>query len=118
MKRKRQNKDGSYWFRCESQWKYGKDACTIVAVREADLKTHILTVLHKQAEAILGRYITIEKTAAAPDNSAAELREINQRMDKDGRMLRSLYLELEILIDSTRLRSKLKRKIILQPNVA
>ena len=91
MKRKRQNKDGTYWFRCESQWKYGKDACTVVAAREADLKTDILTILHKQAEAILGRYVTIEKAAAAPDNSAAELREVNQRMDKDGRMLRSLY---------------------------
>ena len=91
MKRKRQNKDGTYWFRCESQWKYGKDACTVVAVREADLKTHILTVLHTQAETILGRYITLEKTAVTPDTSAAELREINQHMDKDGCMLRSLY---------------------------
>jgi len=91
MKRKRQNKDGTYWYRCESQWKYGKDTCTLASVKEDDLKTHILTVLHKQAEAILGRCITVEKSAAVPDNSAAELREINQRMDKDRRMLRSLY---------------------------
>jgi len=91
LKRKRQNKDGTYWFRCDSKWKYGKDACTIIAVREADLKRDILTILHTQAEAILGRYISFEQAAAAPDNSAAELREINQKLDKDGRMLRSLY---------------------------
>lgn len=91
MRRKRQNKDGTYWFRCDSQWKYGKDACTVVSVREADLKTDILTVLNKQAEAILGRYISIERASAAPDTNAAELREINQGLDKDGRMLRSLY---------------------------
>ena len=63
----------------------------MVSVREADLKRDILTILHKQAEAILGRYISLEKAAAAPDNSAVELREVNQHIDKNGRMLRSLY---------------------------
>jgi hypothetical protein len=91
MKRKRQNKDGTYWFRCESQLKYGKDACSTVSVKETELKTYILTILHKQAEAILGKYISIEQEAAATDNSTAELREINQGLDKDGRMLKSLY---------------------------
>ena len=91
MKRKRQNKDGTYWYRCETQMKYGKDACGVISVKEADLKTDILTVLHIQAEAILGRYVTIEKAAAAPDTSAAELREVNASMDKYGRMSRSLY---------------------------
>ena len=91
MHRHRQNKDGTYWFRCESQWKYAKDACTVVSVKEADLKTKVLTTLHLQAEAVLGKYISVEKESATPDNSAAELREINQRIDKNGRMLRSLY---------------------------
>jgi hypothetical protein len=91
LRRKRQNKDGTYWFRCDSQWKYGKDACTVVSVKEADLITDIMTVLHKQSEAILGRYISIEKAAAMPDNNAAKLREINQELNKSGNMLKSLY---------------------------
>ena len=90
MKRKR-HKNGTYQYRCESQLKYGKDTCTIVSVQEADLKTYILTVLHKQAEAILGKYITLEQNAEKSDGYTVELREINQGLDKDGRMLKSLY---------------------------
>ena len=75
MHRHKQAGHDYYWFRCESQWKYGKDACTVVSVKEDDLKTEILATLHKQAEAISGQYIAIEKAAAAPDNSAAELRD-------------------------------------------
>ena len=91
MHRHRQNKDGTYWFRCESQWKYAKDACTVVSVKESDLKTETMTMLNKQAEAILGRRTALEQIAVVSDDSAAELREINQHMDKNGYMLRSLY---------------------------
>jgi len=89
MKRKRQNTDGTYWFRCESQVKYGKNVCTLVSVKEFDLKTEIISILHKQSEAIFGRYISLER--APLDNSEAELQEINRGLDKDGRILRSLY---------------------------
>jgi len=89
MHRKRQNSDGTYWFRCESQAKYGKNACTVVSVKEIDLKIQIMTILHKQSEAILGKYLWLERNL--PDSDDAELREINQGLDKDGRMLRSLY---------------------------
>ena len=89
MKRKRQNKDGTYWFRCESQVKYGKEACTIVSVKEIELKTQIMTMLHEQSETIFGRYISLERTPPTGDN--AELHEINRGLDKDGRILRSLY---------------------------
>jgi len=89
MHRKRQNSDGTYWFRCESQAKYGKKSCTLVSVKEVDLKIQIMTILHKQSEAIFGRYICLERSL--PDNADAELHEINQELDKDGRMLRSLY---------------------------
>jgi DNA invertase Pin-like site-specific DNA recombinase len=91
LRRKRQNTDGIYWFRCDSQWLYGKGACTVVSVKEADLKTEILTTLHKQSEAILGRYICMEKEAAKPGNSTAELHKINLELNKGGRMLKSLY---------------------------
>jgi len=89
MHRKRQNSDGTYWFRCESQAKYGKKACTVVSVKEIDLKIQIMTILHKQSEAIFGKYLWLERNLS--DSDDAELREINQGLDKDGRMLRSLY---------------------------
>lgn len=55
MRRKRQNKDNVYWYRCESQHRYSKSACVQVSVREADLITEVLTLLHKQAEILCGR---------------------------------------------------------------
>jgi len=91
MKRKRQYSNGIYWFRCESQAKYSEGACTVVSVKETDLIAEIMAMLHKQAEAILGKCISLEKAAALPDNCAAELREINAGLDKDGRVLQSLY---------------------------
>jgi hypothetical protein len=94
MKRKLQNKDGTYWYRCESQQKYGKQACSVVSVKEHELKTQILTVLYKQAEAILGRYIISERKFKTSDDVDSDLREINKGLDKDGRMLRSLYENL------------------------
>jgi DNA invertase Pin-like site-specific DNA recombinase len=90
MRRKRQNKDGVYWYRCESQWKYAKDACVQVSVKETELKTEILALLHKHSEAILGHYIEIESERKS-DGADAELREINAKLDTSGRMLKSLY---------------------------
>jgi DNA invertase Pin-like site-specific DNA recombinase len=92
LHRHRQNKDGIYWFRCGTTWNFGKDLCTVVSVKEADLKSEILAILHKQAETLLGRYISIEKAEnPAKINAKAELKEINAVLDKDGRMLKSLY---------------------------
>ncbi len=96
MHRHRQNKDGTYWFRCESQWQYGKGSCVQVSVKESDLKAELLTMLNVQARTILGSYIGIENDAGQSDNSASvtELREINKGLDRDGRLLRSLYESL------------------------
>jgi DNA invertase Pin-like site-specific DNA recombinase/predicted Zn-ribbon and HTH transcriptional regulator len=93
MKRKRQNKDGAYWFRCESQWKYSKDACTVVSVREADLKSEVMTLLQIQSNVINGKLINAYNISSKTekDKLNAELREINKGLDKDGYMLRSLY---------------------------
>jgi hypothetical protein len=89
LHRQRKNKDGTYWFRCESQWRCKKDAYVVVSVKESALKSEVLALLHKYSETILGRFITIEreKPGAACD---AELG-INARIDKSGRMLKSLY---------------------------
>ena len=46
-------------------------------------------MLFKQSEAIFGKYVSLERKSH--DNSDAELRQINQGLDKDGHMLRSLY---------------------------
>jgi hypothetical protein len=90
--RHRQNKDGTYWYRCQSKWNLQKAACVVVSVKESDLKLEILAILHKQSEALLGRHITLHRAEIPAQNSAdAALREINRELDKDGRMVKSLY---------------------------
>ena len=98
MHRNRQNKDGVYWFRCQTQWKYAKDACVQVSVKETELQREILAVLHKQTEVITGKLIDLESEGRKKEREKAdaELREINQKLNKDGRMLKSLY---ESLVD-------------------
>jgi len=92
MRRQRQNKNGIYWFRCESKWTLSKDTCTVVSVKEADLKTEIIAIIQKHAEIIIGKYINIENETNCGDiYNDIELREINAKLDKDGRMLKSLY---------------------------
>jgi hypothetical protein len=90
--RHRQNKDGTYWFRCESRWKFSKDTCTVVSAKEHDLKSEIVAVIHRHAQAICGKFVGFERETDCDYTAAdAELREINVKLDKDGRMLRSLY---------------------------
>ena len=91
LKRKSNNFGDTYWFRCESQVKYGKDTCTVVSVREADLKTEVMTIINRFSEAILGKFIRIEHEAESSDNITGELREVNKDIDNAGRFLRSLY---------------------------
>jgi DNA invertase Pin-like site-specific DNA recombinase len=93
MHRHRQNKDGTYWFRCESTWKYSKDSCTVVSVKEAELKTEIIAMLHKHSEVILGRFLSLDNTQSANTETLydAELREINANLDKGGKVLKRLY---------------------------
>jgi DNA invertase Pin-like site-specific DNA recombinase len=94
MHRHRQNKDGTYWFRCQSQWKRKKDTCVLVSVKESELKTEVLTLLHKHSEALLGRFIAIENERQDETSADTELRKINSDLDKSGRMLRSLYEDM------------------------
>lgn len=93
MHRHRQGWNGVYWYRCRTLWKFAKDACVPVSVREEEMKEAVITLLHKQAEAILGRYVCIENANSKEEQEKyeSELREINKNLDKDGRMLRSLY---------------------------
>ncbi|MCL2082943.1 MAG: recombinase family protein, partial [Oscillospiraceae bacterium] len=92
MRRKRQNKDGTYWYRCDSQDKHGKNACTVVSVKEAEITSAVMEYLRRQTAQVLGKYVTLEKTVTVPDDAAdSELREINRALNNAGRFLKSLY---------------------------
>jgi len=95
MHRHRQNKDGVYWYRCESQWKIHKDACYQVSVKEDELKAEILALLRKHAEAILGGYIYRERMTPVKNAAAeTELAKINRELASSGHFLKSLYESL------------------------
>lgn len=96
MKRHRQNKDGIYWFRCESQWIYSKNACVQVSVKETDLIAGIFAELQKMSTDIRGRLAGLKDVCGETqkDISERELRKINQSLDKGGRMLKSLFENL------------------------
>ncbi len=92
MHRHRQNKDGVYWYRCESQWKRKKDACFVVSVKEEELRQAVFLLLAKYAEAIAGESLRRERMAPVAEAAAEkELAEINARLGKSGHFLKSLY---------------------------
>jgi hypothetical protein len=92
MHRHRQNKDGTYWYRCESQWRYHKDACFQVSVKEKEIQTEVVALLGKYAEAILGRYLRIECAASSRDSAAeTELNTVKKRLSASGNFLKNLY---------------------------
>ena len=95
MHRHRQNKDGTYWYRCESQWKYHKGACYQVSVKEEEIKTEVFALLRKHAEAILGGYVHRERMTPVKNAAAeTELAEINRELASSGHFLKSLYESL------------------------
>jgi len=98
MRRTRQNKDGVYWFRCESQVKYAKKACVQVSIKEEDLKSAAVTMLHKYIEILLGRKLRLCRKAAgttsAIPNTNAELVTVQRAMDKNRDMLKTLVEQL------------------------
>ena len=91
MSRKRQNKDGSYWFRCKSQNKYGKHVCTIVSVSESSLISGVLESTFKLAEVILGRFVNLLRRTEAEASHLEQLTRVNSNIGKYSRMLRRLY---------------------------
>jgi len=96
MHRHRQNKDGTYWYRCESQWKYHKNACYQVSVKEDELKSEVFMLLSKYAEAILGRHIQMERMAPMQDVSDdKDLETINRQLSSSGNFLKSLYENMQ-----------------------
>ena len=98
MQYKRQNKDGIYWFRCNTQVIYSKSACTQVSIKEEDLKSAAVAMLHKYAETLLGRKLKLCRKAAGttsivPDKSA-ELVSVRRAMDKNRDALKTLVEQL------------------------
>jgi site-specific DNA recombinase len=96
MHRHRQNKDGIYWYRCESQWKYHKGACFQVSVKEEELKAEVFNLLRKHAEAILGGYLQLKRMAPVQESAAdTELADINRQLSASGNFLKSLYENMQ-----------------------
>ena len=89
MHRHRQNKDNVYWYRCESQWKIHKSACVQVSVKETELVSGIVALIHKQTEAIVGRYVA--PLRHEDTLYSKELSEINRKLNESGRYRQSLY---------------------------
>ena len=96
MHRKRQNKDGVYGFHCDSQWKFGKDACVQVSVKESYVISELLKELSQYPEMLrekLNSARTVNQQESRADTSN-DLREINRSLNKAERMLKSLYESL------------------------
>jgi hypothetical protein len=93
MIRKRQ-KNGTYWFRCESQFRYAKSACKQVSIKEDDLKEQIITLIQQQTRVLTGEYVQIHKRASAVAADDSELKTIQRELEKSGFVLKSLYESL------------------------
>lgn len=98
MHRHRQNKDGVYWFRCQSQHKYSQTACVQVSVKEEDLRAGATIMLRKYAEMLLGQKAKLCKQAisCAPDEQVqkTEALRIQQDTDKNRGALKALFEKL------------------------
>lgn len=98
MKRCRQNKDGVYWYRCQTQNKHSQKACVQVSVKEEDLKTGAAAMLRKYAEAMMGQRIKLCKKAmaCAPDEKAmqAERMRIHRETEQSRETLKTLFSQL------------------------
>ena len=98
MQYRRQNKDGVYWFRCNTQVNFSKDACVQVSIKEEDLKSAAVSMLHKYVEVLLGRKLRLcrkvaETTSVLPDTSA-ELTNVRRAMDRNRDTLKTLVEQL------------------------
>ncbi len=119
MNRKRQNKDGVYWFRCESQWKYGKETCVQVSVKESDLLEQLLATLKKYSEILCRQAVTLWNCRAEIKSKEAaaqkEITEIRHQLSQNGNFLRSLYESLvsEIITkdEFQRMKAEYQKKI-------
>jgi len=98
LHRKRENKDGIYVFRCTSQQNYSESACMQVSIKEEDLKSAAVAMLHKYAETLLGRKLRLCRKAAETTVSGAdartELSKVRQEMNKNRDTLKMLFEQL------------------------
>lgn len=85
-----------YWFNCQTQHKYSKNACRQVSVKEEDVKAKLIVLLNKHADVLLGGYANLCREAAPVMDGGAEmeLRAIAREVDNNKRFLKSLYESL------------------------
>lgn len=108
MNRKRQNKDGTYWFRCETQWKYSHDACMQVSVKEEAIKEELTELIYKHAQVLLGNYAGLCKEAAPIMRRDVDeaLRKVAKKTSDRQRFLAGLYENMvDGLIDTDEFKS-------------
>lgn len=96
MHRHKQNNHDYYWYRCQSQVKYGKSTCVQVSVKEEDLKTEVFALLGKYTEVVIGNIAALHKSTpqSKTDAEETELRTIRQEIDNNSRFRKSLYESL------------------------
>lgn len=93
MRYKRQNKDGIYWYRCDSQLIYGKQTCGVVSIKERDLLNVIMVMLHEQGKLMTGHYQSLVHRHTE-GVEADELVATRQGIAKTKTLIQSLYENL------------------------
>jgi len=98
MHRHRDNNTGEYWFRCQSQWKYAKDACTVVSIREIDVLETVLAAFKAHNGELIAFALRLQKDAPQirekQAGGDAELWQIKTKLARDTAFRQSLYESL------------------------
>jgi uncharacterized protein YeeX (DUF496 family) len=98
MHRSRDNKTGEYWFRCQSQWKYKKSACTLVSARENDILEAVLTEFKAHNSELITFALRLQKEAPQvrekQSSDDAEITELKVKLAQDTAFKQSLYESL------------------------
>jgi chromosome partitioning protein len=98
MHRHRNNKTGEYWFRCQTQQNYAKDACTVVSAREDDVLEAALSAFKAHNNQIIAFALRLQKKAPQIREKQAyedaELTQIKASLARDTGFKQSLYENL------------------------
>ena len=90
--------DDVYRFHCLSNSRIARDSCPVYSIKEEELMSSLLTMLQKQADAVIGQSMKLREQRPAIESgrekAKSELAALRQEMDKDSRMLKSLYESL------------------------
>lgn len=90
--------DDVYMFHCLSNSRIARGSCVSYSLPEEELLSLLLTMIWKHAEAVIGKSVMIRKNEAKVEIGRAavksELATVRQELDRDRRLLKSLYESL------------------------